>query len=85
MEQLYEDMWTMLEREKTQLLTRILTHWCLELNWVETTQSPISTFQEDSQLGSQESEMPSVSQETDSTSTLCRSTQSRNPPDRFGT
>ena len=34
MEQLYEDMWIMLEREKTQLLTRILTHWCLDLNWV---------------------------------------------------
>ena len=32
-----------------------------ELGSDETTQSPISTSQEDSQLGSQESEMPSVS------------------------
>ena len=29
MEQLYKDMWTMLERERTQLLTRILTPWFL--------------------------------------------------------
>ena len=34
MEQLYEDMWTVLKRKKTQLLTRILTHWCLDLSWV---------------------------------------------------
>ena len=57
-----------------------------ELGSDETTQSPsASTWQEDSQLGAWESEMPSVSQETDSSSTLRRSTQSRNPPDRFGT
>ena len=55
-----------------------------ELGSDETTQSPISTSQEDSQLGSQESEMPSVSQKIDPSSTLCCSTQSRNPPDRFG-
>ena len=68
----------MLERERIQLLTKILTLWCLAQSWVytnETTQSPtVPTSQEDSQLGSQESDTPSVSQETDSSSTLHRFT-----------
>ena len=57
-----------------------------ELGSDETIQSPTaSTSQEDFQLGSRESEMPSVSQETDSSPTLRRLTQSRNLPDHFGT
>ena len=56
-----------------------------ELGTDETTQPPIvPTSQEDSQQGSQESETPKVSQGTDLSSTLRRSTRSRNPPDRFG-
>ena len=56
-----------------------------ELGTDETTQPPtVPTSQEDSQSESQESETPTVSQRTDLSSTLRRSTQSRNPPDRFG-
>ena len=56
-----------------------------ELGTDESTPPPIiPTSQEDSQSGSQESETPTVSQGTDLSSTLRRSTQSRNPPDRFG-
>ena len=56
-----------------------------ELGTDETTQPPIvPTSQEDSQQGSQESETPTVSQGADLSSTLRRSTRSRNPPDRFG-
>lgn len=49
--------------------------FCRELGTDETTQShTVLTSQKDSRLGSQESKMPSVSQETDSGSTVRYST-----------
>ena len=56
-----------------------------ELGTDESTHPPIvPTSQKDSQSGSQKSETLTVSQGTDLSSTLRRSTRSRNPPDRFG-
>ena len=51
-----------------------------ELGTDETTQRPmVPTSQEESQLGSQESDTPAFSQETDLSSTLRHSARSRNP------